>query len=328
MTHGSVQVLLDTDMLTDCDDAGALAMLHALTDRGEAKILGVAVNGVDTHGLHGAVVSAINHYFGRPDIPIGMSPRTTDQAPAKPSTYAPAIFEAYPHDGLRDSERPDAIDLYRRLLSESEDGSVTIVSIGFLSNLADLLAEESGRDLVARKARGITVMGGAYPAGGEHNFQFGGTGPTTKAALAAWPDMVPMTFVGYELGEPVVTGRGYADAPDNPMRRAYQLAYDSIRQGRQSWDQVAVFHAVRGLHHDGRTWFRAVRGQNRIADDGSNVWDADPVGPHAYLESETSPGDLAAVIEGLMIALPESPLLDDSEGACRARQGHQCGRGC
>ena len=279
MTHGPVQVLLDTDMLTDCDDAGALAMLHALTDRGEARILGVAVNGLDTHGLHGAVVNAINHYFGRPDIPVGMSPRTADQTPAKPSTYAHAIFEAYPHDGLRDAERPDAIKLYRRLLAEAGDNSVTIVSIGFLANLADLLAEESGRDLVARKVRGITIMGGAYPAGGEHNFQFGGTGPTTKAALAAWPAAVPMTFVGYELGEPVVTGKGYAKTPDSPMRCAYKLAYDSMRQGRPSWDQVAVFHAVRGLRHDGHTWFRTVCGQNRIADDGSNVWVPDPASP-------------------------------------------------
>ena len=304
MTHGPIQVVLDTDMLTDCDDAGALAMLHALADRGEAKILGVAVNGVDTHGLHGAVVSAINHYFGRPDIPIGMSPRTADQTPAKPSTYAPAIFEAYPHDGLRDAERPDAIELYRCLLAQAEDASVTIVSIGFLSNLADLLAEQSGRDLVARKVRGITIMGGVYPAGGEYNFQFGGTGPTTKAALSTWPGTVPMTFVGYELGALIVTGKGYADTPDSPMRCAYQLAYDSIRQGRPSWDQVTVFHAVRGLRHDGRTWFRAVRGRNLIADDGSNIWAADPAGPHAYLEMQTAPGDLAAAIEALMMAAP------------------------
>ncbi len=290
----------------DPNNPGALAALHALTDRGEAKILGVAVNGVDTHGLHGAVVSAINHYFGRPDIPIGISPRTAGQTPAKPSTYAPAIFDEYPHDGLRDSERPNAVDLYRRLLAETEDGSVTIVSIGFLSNLADLLADQSGRDLVARKVRGITVMGGAYPAGRDHNFQFAGSGSTTRAALAAWPGTVPMAFVGIELGKLVVTGKGYADSPDSPMRRAYQLAYDSIRQGRPSWDQVAVFHAVRGLHHDGRTWFRPVHGQNRIVDDESNVWETDPASPHAYLELEASPGDLAAEIEALMMAVPAS----------------------
>jgi inosine-uridine nucleoside N-ribohydrolase len=304
MTHTPVQILLDTDMLTDCDDAGAMATLHALTDRGEAKILGVAVNGVDSHGLHGAVVSAINHYFGRPDIPIGVSPRTAEQTPAKLSTYSPAIFEAYPHDGLRDSERPDAVDLYRRLLGDAADRSVTIVSIGFLSNLADLLADEADRELVARKVRGITIMGGAYPAGKEYNFQFAGTGPTTKAVIAAWPDRVPMTFVGYELGELVVTGKGYANTPDSPMRRAYQLAYDSIHQGRPSWDQVAVFHAVRGLHHDGHTWFRAIHGQNGIADDGSNVWTTDPASPHAYLELEASSSDLAAEIEALMVATP------------------------
>lgn len=185
MTHSPIQILLDTDMLTDCDDAGALAMLRALSDLGEAKILGVVLNGVDTHGLHGAVVSAINYYFGRPDIPIGISPRTTEQTPAKPSSYSPTIFEEYSHDGLRDAERPSAIELYRRLLTEAEDGSVTIVSIGFLSNIADLLAQESGRELVARKVRGISNMGGAYPAGSEYNFEFRGTGPTTKAALEA-----------------------------------------------------------------------------------------------------------------------------------------------
>ena len=87
------------------------------------------------------------------------------------------------------------------VLTEAEDGSVTIVSIGFLSNIADLLSEKSGRNLIARKVRGITVMGGAYPTGKEYNFQFGGTGPTTKAAITAWPDAVPMTFVGEEGGE-------------------------------------------------------------------------------------------------------------------------------
>ena len=30
-----VQVILDTDMETDCDDAGALAVLHTLADRDE-----------------------------------------------------------------------------------------------------------------------------------------------------------------------------------------------------------------------------------------------------------------------------------------------------
>ncbi len=306
MNHPPSRILLDTDMLTDCDDAGALAMLHALADLGEAEILGVALNGIDSHGLHSAVVSAINTYFGRPDLPIGVSPRSAEQTPTKPSSYSTAIFEDYPHDGLRDAERPDAVALYRRLLAEADDASVTIVSIGFLSNIADLLAQTGGRDLVAKKVRAITIMGGAYPSGREYNFEFQQTGSTTQACLEAWPDSVPITFIGYELGEQIITGKSYAHCPDSPMRRAYQLAYDSINRGRPSWDQVAVFHGVRGCQHQGRDLLRAVNGRNHISEDGLNTWEMDAAAPHAYLELNSPPEDLASAIEALMIAEPKA----------------------
>jgi hypothetical protein len=39
-----VRVIFDTDMDTDCDDAGALALLHALADNGEAVILATLVS--------------------------------------------------------------------------------------------------------------------------------------------------------------------------------------------------------------------------------------------------------------------------------------------
>tara|TARA_R100000027_G_scaffold67314_2_gene65535 strand:- start:12366 stop:13292 length:927 start_codon:yes stop_codon:yes gene_type:complete len=297
-------ILLDTDMLTDCDDAAALASLHALADRGEARILGVAVNGIDTHGLHGAVVSAINYYYGRPNIPVAMTPRSPGQTPSKPSSYSPAIFAEYPHDGLRDAERPDAIDLYRRLLEESEDRSVTIASIGFLSNLADLLCDEAGQELVARKVRAITIMGGNYPEGNEYNFECEGSGPTTRAALASWPSTIPITYIGFELGTKINTGRCYLAAPDSPMRRSYELAYDSINRSRPSWDQIAVLHAVRGLVHGGRQWFRPVHGRNQIADSGRNTWIPNSEEPDAYLELAAPAEDLSTVIEELMVAPP------------------------
>lgn len=36
-----VKILFDTDIGCDCDDAGALALLHRLCDRGEAELLAV-----------------------------------------------------------------------------------------------------------------------------------------------------------------------------------------------------------------------------------------------------------------------------------------------
>ena len=37
--HEPVKVILDTDMISDYDDMGALACLHALADAGECEIL-------------------------------------------------------------------------------------------------------------------------------------------------------------------------------------------------------------------------------------------------------------------------------------------------
>src|SRR4029450_10167813 len=40
----AVEVIFDTDMALDVDDVGALALLHALADRGECRILAVGVS--------------------------------------------------------------------------------------------------------------------------------------------------------------------------------------------------------------------------------------------------------------------------------------------
>jgi hypothetical protein len=63
-------VIFDTDMGSDCDDAGALAVLHALADMGELKILGVVFSsGKNRYGV--GVCDAINTYYGRGDLPLG-----------------------------------------------------------------------------------------------------------------------------------------------------------------------------------------------------------------------------------------------------------------
>lgn len=62
-------VILDTDMGGDCDDAGALAVLHVLADRGEARIL--AVTSCTSAEATPGCIDAINTYYGRPEIPVG-----------------------------------------------------------------------------------------------------------------------------------------------------------------------------------------------------------------------------------------------------------------
>jgi len=61
-----VRVIFDTDMMTDCDDAGALAVLHVLADRGECEILATVVSVANPWAA--ACTDAINTYYGRDDL--------------------------------------------------------------------------------------------------------------------------------------------------------------------------------------------------------------------------------------------------------------------
>src|SRR6187455_1068247 len=65
----SEKIILDTDFGNDCDDAGALAMLHQMAYTGEAEILATMYPMNDTLGA--AAIDAVNTYYGKPNIPIG-----------------------------------------------------------------------------------------------------------------------------------------------------------------------------------------------------------------------------------------------------------------
>lgn len=307
-------LIVDTDMLTDCDDAGALAMAHALADAGECTILGIVLNGQDTHGKHGAVVAAINRHYGRATLPIGVCKRPV--SPRKASSYSRAIFDEFPHDGLTDAQRPDALTVYRQLLAAAPDRSVTIASIGFLSNLDTLLRSpgdaidaRDGVALVKAKVRLLSLMGGKYPSGKEYNLSFNGAADPARYVIDTWPDAeVPMVFGGYELGAAVITGKVYVGAPNSPMRRCYEIAYESLKKGRPSWDQLTILHAVRGSAFGGVTYWKEITGSNALAADGTNTWQAMPVRRQTYLVSALGSAEMGKLIDQLMINPPQKSL--------------------
>ena len=67
----AVRVIFDTDIGTDVDDAGALAILHVMADRGEAKILATisanrcGVLQASRKGVHAADVGKKQVYWRR-----------------------------------------------------------------------------------------------------------------------------------------------------------------------------------------------------------------------------------------------------------------------
>ena len=67
--YGVKRIFVDTDLGSDCDDGGALALLHALAGLGLCDIIGITYCISCESGP--AAIDAINRYYGRQDIPIG-----------------------------------------------------------------------------------------------------------------------------------------------------------------------------------------------------------------------------------------------------------------
>ena len=65
------KIIFDTDMVEDFDDVGALATLHAFADEGKCEILAMATCTRGNSSV--AAVEIINHFYGRPEIPVGCS---------------------------------------------------------------------------------------------------------------------------------------------------------------------------------------------------------------------------------------------------------------
>lgn len=309
-----VPVVFDTDIMGDVDDVGAVALLHALADRGEVKILAMGVSGKNPASP--LCLDALNGWFGRPEIPLGVV-----KGPAfdKGSRYADAIADEFPHRLASAEEAPDAAHVYREVLAGQPDGSVVMISVGQLTNFRNLLQTDAdrhsrldGRDLVKQKVRAWVCMGGRFPDGREANLVH--DGPAAAAAIANWP--TPIIFSGWEIGNEIMTGAGLVETPaSSPVRRSYQL-YNGLKD-RQSWDQTAVLYAVRGL--DGGLadfWDLKTGGCLHVEDDGANVWRDAPDRGHSYLVTKMSPERIAKMIEQLMLHQPsggkgeETMLLD------------------
>lgn len=310
-------IFIDTDMATDCDDAGALAVLHALADRGEAEIRAVLINNQDVASV--AAVGVINAFYGRSGIPLGVY--QGDDVGVTAGRFVQTLAATARLQGLAPHSRADvpcAISLYRKTFAAIGDGLAIIVSIGHLNNLHGLLTSGpdehsplTGDMLIRQKVAHVVLMGGDYPAGREHNFFARGSAAVTAPVLRDWP--TPILFLGYTLGFGVTTGTGLAALPDDhPVRCAYALhGSKPLEKGRPSWDQTAVLAAVRG---PAPFWRIGSVGRNHAEPDGSNHWETDPAGPHAYLVEAMPPASAAVEIEALMLAAGK-PLLGHGFGA-------------
>ena len=309
------KIIFDTDIGWDCDDAGALALLHRLCDAGEAELL-ATIHCYD-HPYVAGCLDAINTHCGRP-VPVGLN---YAQPRNHPDTYARALGEAFPNRypaaclGTPDAPA-DSLALMRKLLSEAEDGSVTIVTVGDQANLARLVTSEadeysplSGTELISRKIARTVVMGGRFYEGWPmviYSDNINNIGPVTtewnifdhipaaQTVAKLWPG--ELVYASTEIGTYIVTMKGWKaeTMPNDPVALSYGIHNGGV--GRSSWDHTAVLEAVR----PGAYWNYRPYGRVSVDDQGITSHTIDEAGKQTFLLPKVDYTAVADVIDGIM----------------------------
>ncbi len=289
-----VRLIYDTDMGNDVDDALALGVIHALQTRGECKLLAVTVT--KDHALSAPFVDAVNTFYGRPDIPVGV---VRDGPTTHKGRFLGLAKEKdggelrYPHDLRSGKDAPEATTVLRRVLAGQPDHSVVMVQVGFSTNYARLLKSEpdrhsslDGRALVAKKVDRLSVMAGAFeriPGKGRHReYNVIKDIPAARALAEDWPTAIVYSGyeVGYSIRYPAVSiERDYDYVEHHPLREAYQR-YKPTPHERPTWDLTSVLEAVRPA----RGYFALSKpGRVTIEDDGYTRFAPKEGGRHRYL---------------------------------------------
>jgi inosine-uridine nucleoside N-ribohydrolase len=300
-----VRVIFDTDMGNDVDDAIALALLHVLESKGEAKLLAVTLT--KDNRWAAPYVDLVNNFYGRPGIPVGMvhngkTPADSPMIQVPAERKKPDGSFVYPRRLASSADAPEATALLRRILSAEKDHAVTIVQVGFSTNLARLLESDADRKLVAKKVRLLVAMAGAFPEGKpEYNVKT--DIDAAKKVFHEWPGEIVAS--GYEVGLSILypatsIEHDFSYVKDHPIADAYR-AYKKMPYDRPTWDPTAALYAVRPA---AGYFTLSPKGQIKVDNEGRTSFQEDPGGRCRYLK--VSEAQRAQVLKA-MIELASQP---------------------
>jgi inosine-uridine nucleoside N-ribohydrolase len=211
------------------------------------------------------------------------------------------------------ADAPEATGLMRSILADQPDHSVTIVSVGFLTNLARLLdsacdevSNLPGSELVRRKVRLYVMMGGAFSEKPEPEYNIHIDAEASRKVLEEWP--TPIIASGFEIGLAVTypaesIQRDFNYTPFHPVAEAYRN-YLEMPYDRPTWDLTAVLHAVR----PDRNYFGiSESGVITLGEKAVTQFEVQPEGRHQFL---TLDAEQAIRVRELFVEMVSSPPLD------------------
>ena len=296
-------MIIDTDASFDVDDVVAICLAHALQDRGEAEIRAIVHDAGIPEGI--GAVSVLNHFYGRDDILLGAYKGNFGKDPNNNGWVRGAYVDDLVNNWdspIRDSSQVmEATEVYRKVLSEAEDNSIVISSIGFVTNIANLLQSQpdqysalNGYDLVAQKVKTVVWQGGWYPPihgwGHEtYNWDCGrgfyntdGCDGASEIGVNQMPPNVEMVYG--DIGDETICGRelSYCTDRSNPCRAALE-DQQGYGNGRSCWDPVMTLRAVRP--DLSQFLSEAGEGDGRVKVNywGANTWEEGNIPNHKWL---------------------------------------------
>ena len=91
------------------------------------------------------------------------------------------------------------------------------------------------------------------------------------------------------------------------MRTALEHQYNALARGRETWDELTVLYAVRGLSYQGVAYWKLHCGGcvSIDAKTGADVWKAAPNKNQSYLVELLPPARFAQVLEELILTGPK-----------------------
>lgn len=272
-----VSILHGTDWWTDCDDIAAMRILCRAHKKG---LINLKCVGADAVGRFTAdSIDAFIKSEGL-DIPIGVD-KSYNRDDSK-CRYQQFLAQ-YPHSRTN-ADCPDAYKLYRKMLWESEE-KCQITEVGFPQVIHQLMVSEpdeicplNGMELVSRKVDKIWMMAGDWrnKVHIEYNVIATEAGyEAMKFILDNSP--VPVTCLGFEVGESVITGQNLDE--DDILNKAY--AYNRCHYGRSSWDPMLALLAVIG--DEEKAGYEKICGTAFVDSEGYTIMNECENGLHSYV---------------------------------------------
>lgn len=287
-----ISIIFETDMGNDVDDALALDMLYKYLDADKIDLLAISTNKESEYSA--GYIDIMNTWYGYPNIPVGVIREDASKTDNDP-VFVKAACElevdgkpAFERTVKQHSDFPSSVPLYRKILAAQPDSSVVIVSVGFSTNLIQLLDTQgdefsplSGKDLVAKKVKFLSTMLGRFV---DENPEFNVICdiPSAQRLIQEWPTEIVVS--PHELGEEILypgssIENDFKWKEPNPLVIGY-INYIQMPYDRQTWDLTSVLYVVEA----GKEFF-GTSGQGTVSVDDKGVtrFSLSPEGKHSYL---------------------------------------------